>query len=508
MAEGGELTYTAESSDPSVATVAVDNANDVLTITARSAGSATITVTAEDAQERTAKQTFTVTVPEPEPAPETTTTPEPEEEEEEEATSSLCRFPQTTKLTIKRTESVKCTLLEGYTLKLPPGDPPDEVLSADQRPDGETENVWLIRAERKGTHTITVFNAAQIRAGTITVIVPNTPPVRTAGPHPAVSEIMNANPTPYTPEVDIRGFFTDEDTEDYTTTENKLRYRVQSKPDWVLVESTSEGFVSTNSEGRITLDILRPMGKEGEEKSFTISIYAVDSSGDESDRPVRLKIGLGTGDDADINPSIRMYTAQQLSNGALHIANVLEIGSVFLRDSGTDYHTLTFTKAEGKNGFAFSYNKVDELIKGDRLYGADRPDGAVMEITASISETAIYKDRDNKNLPSATIPKLGAGDLGIDYYLLESTGVVKARWPSVPNLDGDPKVEFKLTGKGSGTIKISYYVAALSRGYTGAASFPTTGGIKVSAPAKTLTLRVVTCESPPDKLSDCPGSTS
>ena len=578
---GEGLTYTAKSSDTAVATVEVDNAEDILTVTAVGEGKATITVTAADSQDRTASQTFKVTVPkpttsEPEPgaptvragapdsvdvdqgetktvtlsrvfegeeltysAPEsddpdvaiasisngiliiragdpgeatitvtatnddgnaeyeiTVTVPEPEEDgtggdEDDEATSSSCRFPQTTKLTIKRTESVKCTLLEGYTLELPPGN----VLSDDQRPDGETENVWLIRALRKGTHTITVFNAAQIRAGTITVIIPNTSPVRIAGSHPTVPSISSANPTPA---VDIRSFFTDEDTEDHTDAVNNLRYRVQSKPDWVLVESRSDGFVSTSASGHITLEILRPMGKEGEEKSFTISIYAVDSSGDESDRPVRLEISLTDG--GSISPRARTYTAQQLSNGALHIDNVLEIGSVFLRDSDNIYHTLTFTKAEGKNGLAFSYNYVEGLINENKLQGT------TADITAGTDEIAVYKDRDNKNqIKGGDVPSFDSDTaLGTDYYLLESGGVVKARWADSPILNENPKIVFKLTGKGSGTIKISYYVAALGSGYTGD-DFPAMGGRKATAPGKTLNLRVVTCESPPDEIRDCPG---
>ena len=59
---GSELTYTAESNDPSVATVAVDNDKDILTVTAVGAGEATIAVTAADSQDRTASQSFKVTV--------------------------------------------------------------------------------------------------------------------------------------------------------------------------------------------------------------------------------------------------------------------------------------------------------------------------------------------------------------------------------------------------------------------------------------------------------------
>ena len=64
---GSDLTYTAKSDKPAVATVTVDNDADTLTVTAVGPGMATITVTAKNSQGE-AEQTFTVTVPKP-PAP-------------------------------------------------------------------------------------------------------------------------------------------------------------------------------------------------------------------------------------------------------------------------------------------------------------------------------------------------------------------------------------------------------------------------------------------------------
>ena len=61
---GSELTYSATTSDRSVATVAVNNDKDSLTATAVDPGRATITVTAKNPQ-GSASQTFTVTVPRP-----------------------------------------------------------------------------------------------------------------------------------------------------------------------------------------------------------------------------------------------------------------------------------------------------------------------------------------------------------------------------------------------------------------------------------------------------------
>ena len=64
---GKDLTYTATSNKPTVATATVDDDADTLTVTAVGAGTATITVTAKNSQGE-AKQTFSVTVPQP-PAP-------------------------------------------------------------------------------------------------------------------------------------------------------------------------------------------------------------------------------------------------------------------------------------------------------------------------------------------------------------------------------------------------------------------------------------------------------
>ena len=50
-----------------------------------------------------------------------------------------------------------------------------------------------------------------------------------------------------------------------------------------------------------------------------------------------------------------------------------------------------------------------------------------------------------------------------DYYLLKSSGDVEAKWNGSPALDdsrsdGDPKIDFRLTGTGRGTITIEYHV--------------------------------------------------
>ena len=61
-AEGETLEFDAESSNTPVASVAIVPDTGALTITARRTGSAKITVTATDTEERSATQDFTVTV--------------------------------------------------------------------------------------------------------------------------------------------------------------------------------------------------------------------------------------------------------------------------------------------------------------------------------------------------------------------------------------------------------------------------------------------------------------
>ena len=60
---GSDLTYTAKSDKPAVATVSVDEDKETLTVRAVGPGTATITVTATDPQKRSHPQDFTVTVP-------------------------------------------------------------------------------------------------------------------------------------------------------------------------------------------------------------------------------------------------------------------------------------------------------------------------------------------------------------------------------------------------------------------------------------------------------------
>ena len=75
-----------------------------------------------------------------------------------------------------------------------------------------------------------------------------------------------------------------------------------------------------------------------------------------------------------------------------------------------------------------------------------------------------------------------------------------------PDLDGDPKINFRLTGTGTGrgTITIEYHVWK----YTGSEDLTdaTTKGNAADKATASISLDIVTCNSPPDPLSDCPGA--
>ena len=63
-----------------------------------------------------------------------------------------------------------------------------------------------------------------------------------------------------------------------------------------------------------------------------------------------------------------------------------------------------------------------------------------------------------KDDPDATAPIVG-NNVNLDYYLLKFSGDVEARWnTTAPALDEDPKIDFRLTGTGRGTITIEYHV--------------------------------------------------
>ena len=164
---GSDLTYSATTSNRSVATVTVDNDADTLTVTAVGAGTATITVTAENSQGE-AEQTFTVTVPQP-PAPD----PDPD----------LVEIPDIPSLEKDAIRTIRLgDKFSGENLTYAASSSNERVATVSVN---NTANTLTVTAVGPGTATITVTATTQGSADqteTFTVTVPQpgvAPTVRT-----------------------------------------------------------------------------------------------------------------------------------------------------------------------------------------------------------------------------------------------------------------------------------------------------------------------------------------
>ena len=477
---GADLEFTVSSSDPGVATAS--ESAGILTITARSPGSATITIVATN-DAGTVTHQIAVTVPEPVTTPlepETPTTNNP----------SSCPSP----LTIHRlvNDTKKCTLPMGHTMSSTVEDTELEVRESTDSAD--TDNVWLIIGKKKGTYTVTIFDTG-VSAGAITVIVPNIPPkrksdvVNPSGVMPETTLSM-AKPDGGTADLNLANYFTDDDGDTW-------RYRVKEggKPDWVLI-NTEDGFIygtdfvrdfdTSTTDSKLTLEVLK---KVEDGKQFTISLYAVDDSGGESERPVTLKFGPASG--SALPPRVvSTYKATQLDNGDLRARNddLVETALKVGPRRGVE-HTLTFEDLK-ITGFAFANSAYADLEGKDFVPVRGTP--------------SLYCKRGNDYLihdctgTNQVLPP----DTGDDYFVLESSGSVEAIWDN-SDLGSNPAVKFTLKeGGNSGTIIIRYFVVPAKTADVNVSNASEAGSARPYD--RRLRVNVVTCSSPPDPIDDCP----
>ena len=479
---GEGLTFTATPSNTAVATASISGG--VLTIAATGPGTATITVTATNAGGN-ATHRITVTV-----AQSTTTTSEPSKD------NNPSNCPSS--LTIHRlvNDTKKCTLPMDHTMS---STVPDAELEVRESTDSaDTGNVWLIIGKKKGTYTVTIFNAG-VSAGAITVVVPNIPPKRDAAvmnPSNVTTEttLSAARPGPdgkTAADLDLETYFTDKDEGD------TWRYRIKKggKPDWVLI-NTKDGFIydGTNflrgpvdggDDSRLNLEVLNEVEAE---KHFTVSLYAVDDSGGESVRPVTLKFGPNPDGAVALSPRPVPYTGTQTKNGDLRAKNgdlteaVLKVGP----RRGAP-HTLEFG-----NSFAFA-NSLDTTHSVTRLTPA-----------FYYKKGSDYCKSDDEScaapvkLPTTSTIAVADWVVGFSFFVVESSSPVVAKWHR-GNMVGDPKLEFKLEERGtSGSITIKYYVVPATP------ADATVAATSARSDSKNLRINVVTCSSPPDPIKDCP----
>ena len=468
--DGANLSYDVSSSADTVATAS--ESGGTLTISGVSIGSATITIVAtNDAGSVTHQIAVTVTAP-------VTTTP-------------TTPTPTSSTLTIELGESAKRPLSKGHTLRGPAG------VDVYKSPEGETNNVWIITARKKGTHTVTVLDGNAQKVGTITVIVPNSTPVRKPLndlPNPPTSiTLKSAKDT--TDDLDLETYFTDADGD-------TLSFILGNKDDWVLID-TKDGFLaddpseeSTDS-SRVTklrMEVLKEV-KAGE--TFIVPVYANDSDGGESKLPVVLTFGPPDGDSI---PLKKLYDAPQTDDGNLRAQNgdlvetTLKVGP----RRGVE-HTLTIKDAPrgSSAGFIFANTAYAELLEDDRLVPPTRADPTLYCKRGGKHYTYDCSD-DPVSLPTTT---------GDNYFVLESSLAVEAEWGAA-TLGGDPSVMFTLKEQGnSGSIIVTYYVVRAKTAAAVGSSVTTSDEAAETHRRfgpKSLAVNVVTCSSPPDPINDCP----
>ena len=456
-----DLEFSETSDDATVATANISGTT--LTITAVGPGEATITIVAtNDAGD--AEHEITVTVTAPATTPPTTPTP---------TTSGT--------LTIELGESAKLTLAVGQTLQ----EPASGGVTVERSPDGETGNVWLITAHKKGDHSVTIFSggATPERVRSIVVKVPNSRPVRIHGVgNPAkvlVAADIDLTANPYQTvraNLDLYSFFDDPDKE-------KLYFRVGNKPSWVLIDAKG-GFVNTtdpvdNPETLQATDLKFEVLEDPAKKippvtEFDISIYAVDDSGSASSRPVKITFPT-----ASMEPRERLYNVYQASNGNL---GTLKVGPRL----GAD-HDVIFISGEERDGFVFVNNWIkDVLLKRWSTYLTVANQGESAGTTTDPTET-------------------GAALIGVRAFDINSSDGIVAKWDAdAPNLSADPKVTLKLEKARSGWIDIKYTVWRSSKKVVNDA-YPSDAEPTPVSTTKRLSVMVVTCSSPPNPLTDCPG---
>ena len=489
---GEDLEFSVTSSATGVATARIDD-DGILTISARSPGEATITVTATNDDGNIA-HSIIVTVPGLITTPLTTT-----------PTTSSCKSP----LTIKLHATAKCTLSSKEQILRSDSDGVTVVRS----PAKDTE--WSIRAEEKGPHKVSIISTGASNSGEklgeITVEVPNSHPILTDADHDGIRIDLTADTPMNTHDLLLpTAHFSDPDG----TTDVKY-YRIASKPDWFLID-TEDGFVmdgddnEENTVHQLVYEVLKEVkaGVENTAYDFTVSLYGSDGE-DDSTLPLVLKFNAPSG---GILPREVPYELNQrgarkdfYNDAKLDSppANKLDVGP----RRGVS-HTVTFTLTDATGGFGFA-NSLHQKWKDDG--------NGKLDESLSVTTTDAHYLGEDGNYVLPLPDEQGAANKknraeGINYFILKSTGAVVAKWATNPALGSNPVVKFELKETGSsGTIKIEYYVWVLSRDQKTTADgvldssdprdeIPTTR----RSDSRTLTIKVVSCSSPPDPIAACP----
>ena len=462
----GATSYTAESSAITIAT-ASGASSGTLTIRGVSRGTATITIVAtNDAGSATHPITVTVTAPPP-----VTTTPTPPRTEQSDC-------PE--RIEIPKGDNKSCTLTKGHSLVYT-----GTLLRVSGPPGGAKTNVWTITALLvKGRPVVQIReDGTGNTVGEITVIVPNTPPRLVAGAAAMVNGTLEGDATDppatglHTGTItDIKEAFEDDDTAD-----TAFNYKVQHKPDEILIKTT-KGFLLPENSGDDNITghefvVLKPF------TSFQIEVYAYDQDNARSDRPATVTF-------ARTDPVAGSYTVKQRDNGTFE--------EVRLGNRLDTAHTLTFS---APLKIATDLNtKLTVADSSGRLYLATGP-------TENSNATGGVCASNNADGP---LPKQIPSSLALGTYCYTYTaGRRIAVTPPTTGqpLNLEPTITFQLPSKenqltsGSDSITLQYFVGAYSQAKTTADRDATNDPQTVhrSATAR-VTLRIHKCVV----TTDCP----
>ena len=480
--EGQDLTYTATSSAPEVASATIDGS--MLTIAGLADGLATITVTATDTTGLSARQTISVTVGAGADGE------DGEDGEDDTETSDI--------VIDGKGKTAETTIGEGQTLESGNTDIVTVALNA-----GST-TVWTLTGSKKGSTSVNVLDAGAV-VNTLSVMVKNTAPGRTAK-QPDTTYVMQPgtaavphNPKKYKTADDYTRRFHEANIEPRLFFEDADG--AADIKSYVARSSSSDVLVVKTTGDDVILDVL----KAGIGGSITLTLHAVDKDGAESGT-LAFDVELNT-------PLSDVYDVTQYRNG--------QFKSIDVWDREDVKHLLTFkdTLVQETDGTTATYSGYEFARQHHAVYrGFTELDWVptISNRTGSVDVPAAQSRIDN---PAARFPKLGfvntataltfsanpllaetavirgvhhprlyfgetnpddvppvAADDGSDttledveirhYYEVSTSGNVAIANPKGGDFhggiggDGEPGILLKVTGAGpsTGTVTITYYL--------------------------------------------------
>ena len=391
------LTYTAVSSDPNKATATIPTGSSSLTIKGVAVGTATVTVTAADSDNKTAMQPVGVTV----------------------TAADVPYKPSTIVIAgVTKTKDVSIDASQSLQSLSP------NVVSPARKSGSAT--TWTLTGEKRGTATLIIWNADQTLDKSILVTVDNTPPMKDTVP---TTILALTNP----PEVDKDGVT----LADADVTSARRQYHrivvdfstIFKDPDGAadidkrMAESNNPyvKIVKVLSDG-VVVDVTNHV-----KSSFPLVVYVVDKDGAMSE-----KVTLAA---PSLVPNADVYEVTQVGTGGAFSA-----ARVWQRENVA--HTLTFADFVSGNPDGFHFVDVFERT-------------GLGDTTVQGTTPTTFPPFPAGDLPLATAPD--AEDNPAYYKVAATEPLANVSLVENPAAAGVPTLTFKVTGSGRATVTITYH---------------------------------------------------